>query len=513
MNQSEREKTGALSSIIKVYLIRGAFYLLLFGVCAIPFALAQRQAPAPPSSPAPRPTPRPNLPPDESVAWQNNTAHDGFDPASPLVTPLTLRWSRDLSASGVISISYPLIAQGLVFVTTTTENQVNTLIALDESTGTTIWSADINGTYSFANAAYDSGKVFVVNFDGLMKAFDAASGTLLWSVNLPNQYAFTSPPTAANGIVFTGGAGTGGTVYAVDETNGAVLWMMPVENGDHSSPAVVLGNVFVSYACPQAYAFNAASGQQLWNYSGGCEGGGGKTPVVHAAQVYVRDSFFTQTNGVVLDANTGTLIGGFNSDRPPAFFGNLALFLQTGTLVGVDSNGQVLWSFAGDGGLTSAPVVVNQTIYIGSSSGTLYGLNASGQQIWSTQVGAAIEAPDEQNATLTTGLGAGDGLLVVPAGAVLAAYGSGQASAITLTAHGRRVQGRHTVDLTWSPITSANIDIYRDGVVIATVPNTGSYKDFVGVRGGNARYTYKVCEAGTQNCSNEVTVRFGGPPL
>jgi hypothetical protein len=85
-------------------------------------------------------------------------------------------------------------------------------------------------------------------------------------------------------------------------------------------------------------------------------------------------------------------------------------------------------------------------------------------------------------------------------------------SGITLTAHGRRVQGRHTVDLTWSPVTSANIDIYRDGVVIATVPNTGAYKDFIGVRGGNVRYTYKVCDAGTSNCSNEVIVRFGGPP-
>jgi hypothetical protein len=84
---------------------------------------------------------------------------------------------------------------------------------------------------------------------------------------------------------------------------------------------------------------------------------------------------------------------------------------------------------------------------------------------------------------------------------------------ITLRASGRRVQGRHTVDLSWSGATSANIDIYRDGVVVATVPNTGSYKDFIGARGGNVRYTYKVCEAGTQNCSNEVTVRFGGPPL
>jgi hypothetical protein len=85
--------------------------------------------------------------------------------------------------------------------------------------------------------------------------------------------------------------------------------------------------------------------------------------------------------------------------------------------------------------------------------------------------------------------------------------------AITLSAHGRRVQGRHTVDLSWNGATSANVDMFRDGVVIATVPNNGSYKDFIGVRGGNARYIYKVCDSGTQNCSNQVTVRFGGPPL
>src|SRR5438132_10804684 len=82
-----------------------------------------------------------------------------------------------------------------------------------------------------------------------------------------------------------------------------------------------------------------------------------------------------------------------------------------------------------------------------------------------------------------------------------------------LSAHGRRVQGKHTVDLSWNGATAANTDIYRDGVVIATVPNNGTYTDSIGVRGGNVRYVYKVCDAGTQNCSNEVTVRFGAPPL
>jgi outer membrane protein assembly factor BamB len=98
------------------------------------------------------------------------------------------------------------------------------------------------------------------------------------------------------------------------------------------------------------------------------------------------------------------------------------LYLQEGTLRGVNAqNGQVLWSFAGDGGLFLAPLVVNQTIYIGSSSGTLFGLNASGQQIWSTQVGAPIPNP---NGDIATGLGAGDRLLVVPATSLLAAYGN-----------------------------------------------------------------------------------------
>jgi outer membrane protein assembly factor BamB len=298
-------------------------------------------------------------------------------------------------------------------------------MALDAHTGATIWSTDVGGTYLVANAAYDSGKVFVVNFDGLMKAFNAASGTLLWSVSLPGQYAFTSPPTATNGIVFTGGAGSGGTVYAVDETNGAVLWTMPVENGDSSSPALTGGNVFVSYACPQSYAFNAATGQQLWHYDSCCEGGGGATPVVHAGQVYVRESYCTQGFfGLVLDANNGTEIGQYNSDTPPAFIDNLALYLQSGTLRGIDiPSGQVLWSFAGDGSLSSAPVIVNQTIYIGSSSGTLYGLNMNGQQIWSTQVGAPIPSPNEGGG-LTTGLGAGDRLLIVPTEGILAAYGN-----------------------------------------------------------------------------------------
>ena len=82
-----------------------------------------------------------------------------------------------------------------------------------------------------------------------------------------------------------------------------------------------------------------------------------------------------------------------------------------------------------------------------------------------------------------------------------------QTGAIDLRALGRKVGGINTVRLTWTGATSSDIDVNRNGVVIATVPNTGTYIDSTGDT-GRARYTYAVCEAGTSTCSNEVTVRF-----
>jgi subtilisin family serine protease len=78
---------------------------------------------------------------------------------------------------------------------------------------------------------------------------------------------------------------------------------------------------------------------------------------------------------------------------------------------------------------------------------------------------------------------------------------------ITLSAAGRKVGGVNTVRLRWSGATSTNIDVYRNGAVVTTVPNTGTYTDSTGDT-GRARYTYKVCEAGTLTCSNDVTVTF-----
>jgi PQQ enzyme-like repeat protein len=79
---------------------------------------------------------------------------------------------------------------------------------------------------------------------------------------------------------------------------------------------------------------------------------------------------------------------------------------------------------------------------------------------------------------------------------------------IQLRGQGKKVGGINTSRLKWRDATSSNVDVYRDGNVIATTPNDGSYNDSTGTT-GQASFMYKVCEAGTQTCSNTVTVNFG----
>ena len=78
---------------------------------------------------------------------------------------------------------------------------------------------------------------------------------------------------------------------------------------------------------------------------------------------------------------------------------------------------------------------------------------------------------------------------------------------ITLSAQKKKINGINSVRLTWTGATSANIDVYRNGVLIVTTPNDGQYDDSTGDT-GRAQYRYRVCEADTATCSNDVTVNF-----
>jgi serine protease len=74
-------------------------------------------------------------------------------------------------------------------------------------------------------------------------------------------------------------------------------------------------------------------------------------------------------------------------------------------------------------------------------------------------------------------------------------------------ASGSKVKGQETVNLSWSGAVGATVDIYRNNAFLVNTANDGAYPDSTGAR-GHGSFTYQVCNAGTQTCSNQVTVTF-----
>ncbi len=82
---------------------------------------------------------------------------------------------------------------------------------------------------------------------------------------------------------------------------------------------------------------------------------------------------------------------------------------------------------------------------------------------------------------------------------------SSPGGSISLAASGFKTKGHKYVDLTWSGASGNNVDVYRNGSRHTTTANDGAYRTGSLGKGGGSD-DFRVCEAGTSNCSNTVTV-------
>jgi len=296
------------------------------------------------------------------------------------------------------------------------------LYALNLKTGETIWNYEVKGTGWTSHATYLDGRIFVINFDGLMQAFSADdAGTFLWKVKLPWQNDFSNPPVAGDGKVFAIGGGEASNVYAIGE-DAEMLWTTPVDSFE-GSPALAAGGIFVTPNCQYA-KLSERIGKVIWWDNRHCEGGVGGTPVYFDGQIYALDS---NAGNAVLDAKDGKILGSFDASQSPAIWSNPtghALMIaptHAGAMKAVDiRNGTIAWSFTGDDAFLVPAIVINDMVVAGANSGTLYLLDAkTGKNLWSADVGAPI-GPTNRGGPLA-GLGGGGGTLFVPAQYTLSA--------------------------------------------------------------------------------------------
>jgi outer membrane protein assembly factor BamB len=351
----------------------------------------------------------------QAVSIQLDVGHTGVTSTqAPFRFPLAEYWRVELGGL----VSYPLIADGRVFVTVAdVRSGGSTLVALDVESGVTRWTQAIPGTNGWSGTAYDSGRIFVVNEGGLLEAFDEVTGWLQWSRQIPNGPVVTAPPVAQAGVVYVDGAGDP-AVFAYDGASGALRLSQgfaPIPGG----LALGAGSLFAYTACGFV-ALDAATGEVVWTSGLAC--GGGSTPVYANGKVYVPIPL--DSGNAIFSARTGAVLGTFEPYSGQPVVGAQHVYFQEGTWVhalGLQSQ-DLLWTFSGDGRIAQLPIKVNETLFVGSRSGELWGLDGdSGKPVWSTNVGAPIAANPCCNGPYS-GLAESDGYLLVPAGSRLVAY-------------------------------------------------------------------------------------------
>jgi hypothetical protein len=173
------------------------------------------------------------------------------------------------------------------------------------------------------------------------------------------------------------------------------------------------------------------------------------------------------------------------------------------------------------GGTNSPPSVVitspaNSTNYTRNTPATFTGTatdedgNLSHALLWSSN----IQGPLGTGASITrSDLVEGTHLITATATDSSALAGSASITvtvlpAITLTTRPYKVAGVGWVDLTWTTMPGATVDVYGDGLIVATTANDGFHSYRTGFK-GKGTYRYKVCQTGsTTVCSNYSAAVF-----
>jgi lysyl endopeptidase len=139
----------------------------------------------------------------------------------------------------------------------------------------------------------------------------------------------------------------------------------------------------------------------------------------------------------------------------------------------------------------------------GGSSGSPV-LNASGQVVGQLSGACGYNVNDPCDTTSNSTV---DGAFATYYNSISQWLDPGTSSGINLTLSKIKIRAVQYVDLAWTGAVGTNVNIYRNGTLIATVSNSGSYRDELG-RKPVGTFIYKVCETDGSACSNEPSASF-----
>ncbi len=219
-----------------------------------------------------------------------------------------LRWKATDIGTGYSS---PAVVGGRVYLQTTRNNE-ELALALDEKTGTQVWSTAVGkvgrnegpqypGTR--ATPTVDGDRLYCLASDGELNCLDI-EGKVLWHKNLARDLAGKVGNWAYSESVLIDGdkvvctpGGSEATLAALDKKTGEVVWKGAVPGGgiaDYASimPVEVAGRrQYVQFLREGVVGMDAKTGKFLWRYDRPVDPGANiLTPVVQDDKVFTSGS-------------------------------------------------------------------------------------------------------------------------------------------------------------------------------------------------------------------------------
>ena len=214
--------------------------------------------------------------------------------------------------------------------------------------------------------AVSDGRVYFGASDGRVYALDAVDGHRLWYHETGGK--IWSTPAVSGDTVFVGGFDR--KLYALNAADGTEKWVFETEGTIVSTPVVSNGRVYVGSFDRHVYAVDIVSGEQVWRYPATDDevdvpiGWFWASPLVHNDAVYAPN---LDGRVYVLDAASGRKISDFDLGGP----------------------------------ISSAPVLVNDTVIVATTStnrakkeGKVFAIDTTDRrQAMLQDLGESIHAP------------------------------------------------------------------------------------------------------------------------
>jgi outer membrane protein assembly factor BamB len=206
------------------------------------------------------------------------------------------------------------------------------------------------------------------------EATGPASGTIAWT-GIGDAPTVLCSPTVADGTVYVGSANN--AVHAFDAATGEQRWQFETTSYVETAPAVHDGRVFTADADGVVYAVSA-DGREAWR---------------HETEQNLHSRGLVAADGTVYVGTAGNMPAVVSGDTDKS---------KAGTVVALDAaTGERQWTYQGPEDWFGGPALGDGRVYVGNHDGSVAALDAdTGEAVWSRKPGdgehadaAAVLAP------------------------------------------------------------------------------------------------------------------------